>query len=115
MIDSSFATFYNDILSSSKVGSSCGIVCSSDSFHIIKTNWGAPEDFERNRDGEVELSWSIIGDALKRLMNTCNNAKTPKQVVDYLYKRFAPYERQAHLELLKWLDKKEVEYSFEVY
>lgn len=115
MIDSSFATFYDDILSSSKVGSSCGIVCSSDSFHIIKTNWGAEEDFERNSSGVVEQCWSIQGDDLIHLSKICNNAKTPDQVVKYLYQRFAGKKRLAHYELLQWLSKKDIHCYYSEY
>lgn len=106
MIDSSFATFYDDILSSSKVGSSCGIVCSSDSFHIIKTNWGAEEDFERNSSGVVEQCWSIQGDDLIHLSKICNNAKTPDQVVKYLYQRFAGKKKTSSLRVIAMVVKK---------
>lgn len=115
MVDSSSATFYNDILSSAGVGSSCGIVCGSDVFHIIKTNWGAVEDFERNSSGVVEQCWIVQGDDLIRLRKICNNAKTPNQVVKYLYSRFVVYQRMAHYELLQWIDKKGILYSFSEY
>ena len=109
------ASFYDDTGTSLKIGSSCSIECDTEAFRIIKLNWGAPEDYERNRDGEVELSWTVQGEALTRLMKTCNNAKTPKDVVNYLYQRFSPHNRVAHYELLEWLDKKEIKYYFSEY
>ena len=47
----------------------------------MKVNWGAEEDYERSRDGEVELAWVVKGEALARLKKICNNAKTPNDVV----------------------------------
>lgn len=108
-------SFYDDTVSSPKIGSSCSIVCDAKAFRIVKLNWGAPEDYERNRDGEVEMNWTIHGEALERLMNICNNAKTHKDVIDYLYQRFASEKRQAHRELLNWLDKKEIPYYYSEY
>lgn len=104
--------FYED---TSEIGSMCFIECREDAFSLIRLNWGAPEDYERDRDGEVELIWCVREDALTRLMKICNNSKTPDDVVRYLYERFAPYNRSAGEELLKWLDKKEVNYFFLVY
>ena len=50
------ATFYED---TSSIGSLCAIECSEESFILVKVYWGAEEDFERSRDGEVELSWVV--------------------------------------------------------
>ena len=105
------ATYYED---TSQFGSLCAIECSEERFLLVKVNWGAEEDYERSRDGEVELSWSVSGEALARLKTICNNAKTPQEVVDYLYQRFAPFERQAGDKLIEWLKKKSVPYYYDV-
>ena len=115
MIDSSYATFYNDTLSSPPMGSSCLIECDSDSFRLVKTNWGAEEDYERSRDGEVEMTWSISGEALARLKKICNNAKTPQEVINYLHLRFVTFERQAGDKLIEWLEKKSIPYYYDVH
>ena len=104
--------FYKD---EQPVGSMCFIECSDSAFRVVKLSWGAPEDFERNHDGEVEMSWTIQGEALARLMKTCNSAKTPIDVIDYLHEHFAIHKRQAHRELLKWFDKKGINYYYSEY
>lgn len=103
------AKFYDDGLA--KIGSMTCIECYEDAFHVVKLNWGAPEDYERNKDGEVEMSWTVKGEALERLKKTCNNAKTPEAVVEYLRERFSLYGKTAHYELLQWLDKKQISYT----
>jgi len=109
---SSSATFYED---TSSIGSKCVIRCDAEAFRIIKLNWGALEDYERDRDGEVELSWTVQGEALTKLMKICNNANTHRDVIDYLYQRFAAHKRVVHLKLLKWFDTKEITYYFSEY
>ena len=104
------ATFYDD--APAKIGSMTCIECYEDAFRVVKLNWGAEEDYERNKDGEVELNWTIKGEALERLKKTCNNANTQDAVVDYLKERFARYGRLAHYELLKWLQEKQIPYSY---
>lgn len=81
----------------------------------MKVNWGAEEDFERSRDGEVELSWVVKGEALARLKKVCNNAKTPNDVIQYLHERFASFERQAGNKLIEWLEKKSIPYYYDVH
>jgi hypothetical protein len=104
------AEFYDD--APVRVGSMVCIECYEDVFQVVKLNWGAEEDYERSRNGEVEMSWRVIGDALERLKKTCNNAKTPEDVVEYLKQRFAPYGKTAHYELLHWLEKKQIMYYY---
>lgn len=106
------ATFYED---TSSIGSMCAIECSEERFLLVKVNWGAEEDYERSRDGEVEMTWSVSGEALARLKKICNNAKTPNDVVQYLHERFAPFEHQAGDELIEWLEKKSVPYYYDVH
>ena len=105
-------TFYED---PDPIGSMCAIECSEDSFILVKVNWGAEEDYERSRDGEVELSWVVKGEALARLKKICNNAKTPDELIQYLHERFAPFEHQAGDELIEWLEKKSVPYYYDVH
>ena len=104
------AEFYDD--APAKVGSMACIECYEDVFLVAKLNWGAEEDYERSRDGEVEMSWRVVGASLERLKKTCNNAKTPEAVVEYLKERFAPYGKTAHHELLRWLEKKQIMYHY---
>lgn len=104
------AEFYDD--APARVGSMACIECYEDVFQVVKLNWGAEADYERNRDGEVEMSWRVLGDALERLKKTCNNAKTQDAVVEYLKERFAPYGKTAHCELLHWLEKKQIMYHY---
>lgn len=37
-------------------------------FYIVKVNWGAEEDWERSRDGEVEMNWYFDEENTKKLM-----------------------------------------------
>lgn len=106
------ATFYED---TSSIGSLCAIECSEERFLLVKVNSGAEEDYARSRDGEVELSWDVKGEALARLKKICNNAKTPNDVVQYMHERFAPFERQAGDKLNEWLEKKSVPYYYDVH
>lgn len=106
------AKFYED---TDPIGSMCAIECSEDRFLLVKLNWGAEEDFERSKDGEVELSWVIKGEALAQLKKICNNAKTPDEVIQYLHKRFASYERQAGDQLIEWLEKKSIPYHYDMH
>lgn len=104
--------FYED---TSSIGSLCAIECSEERFLLVKVNWGAEEDFERSRDGEVELSWVVKDEALARLKKICNNAKTPEDVIQYLHERFAPFERQAGDKLIEWLEKKSIPYYYDAH
>ena len=104
--------FYED---TSPIGSMCAIECSEERFLLVKVNWGAEEDYERSRDGEVELSWVVKGEALARLKKICNNAKTPDELIQYLHERFAPFEHQAGDELIEWLEKKSIPYYYDVH
>ena len=106
------ATFYED---TSQIGSLCVIECSEERFLLVKVNWGAEEDFERSRDGEVELSWVVKGEALAQLKKICNNAKTSDELIQYLHERFAPFERQAGDKLIEWLEKKSVPHYYDVH
>ena len=104
------ATFYDD--APNQIGSMACIECYEEVFRVVKLNWGAEDDYERNKEGEVELNWTIQGEALERLKKICNNAKTPDAVVDYLKERFAAHGRMALHELLQWLEKKQIPYYF---
>lgn len=107
------ATFYDD--APKQIGSMACIECYETVFRVVKLNWGAEDDYERNKEGEVELNWAIQGEALERLKKICNNAQSPEAIVNYLKERFAPSGRQAHYELLNWLEKKQIAYKFSVY
>ena len=106
------ATFYRDI---TPIGSLCAIECSEERFLLVKVNWGAEEDFERSRDGEVELSWVVKDGALTRLKKICNNAKNPNEIIQYLHERFASFERQAGDKLIEWLEKKSIPYYYDAH
>lgn len=106
------ATFYED---TSSIDSMCAIECSEERFLLVKVNWGAEDDFERSRDGEVEMTWSVSGEALARLKKICNSAKTPDELIQYLHERFAPFEHQAGDELIEWLEKKSIPYYYDVH
>lgn len=93
----------------------CSIECSDSAFRIVKLNWGTEEDYERNRDGEVEMCWTIQGEAFARLMKVCNDAKTPKDVNTFIREHFVAYKRQVHIKLLKWFDKKGINYYYSEY
>ena len=104
------ARFYDD--APKKIGSMACVEFYEDAFHIVKLNWGTSEDDERSKDGEVEMSWTVQGEALDCLKKICNNAKTPDAVVDFLKERFLPCGRNAHREVLKWLDEKQISYTY---
>lgn len=106
------ATFFED---TAPIGSLCAIGCDELTFRLVKLNWGAEEDYERSREGEVEMTWSVSGEVLARLKKICNNAKTPNDVIRYLHERFASLERQSCDKLIEWLEKKSIPYYYDVH
>ena len=83
---------------------------------LTKIYYGADEDYARDRDGEVEMIWSVSSENLQKLKKVCQNAKTTQQVADYLTKRFADEDGKLYdFEIRQWWDKKGIEYSFWTY
>lgn len=52
-----------------------------------KINWGAEEDFERSRDGRVEMNWDLDEANTQKLM-TLMKARSGKELIYKMYRRF---------------------------
>ena len=37
-------------------------------FYMVKVNWGTEEDWERSRDGEVEMNWCFDEENTRKIM-----------------------------------------------
>ena len=37
-------------------------------FYMVKTNWGAEDDYARSREGEVEMNWHFDEENTKKMM-----------------------------------------------
>ena len=73
------ATFFED---TAPIGSLCAIGCDELTFRLVKLNWGAEEDYERSREGEVEMTWSVSGEALARLKKSAIMPRLPMMSSD---------------------------------
>lgn len=83
-------------------------------FYMVKVNWGAEEDWERSRDGEVEMNWYFDEENTRKLMlrTGTHNARDMMQA---LYQRFGKYKGDASIHIEEWCQEKEINYSYYVH
>jgi len=87
---------FRDDAANSRVGTMFAIGYQDEKFYMVKLNWGAEEDWERSRDGEVEMTWSFDEENTKKIMlrTGTHNAKDMKQA---MYERFGRQEETADI------------------
>lgn len=107
--------FYNDLNSTDenkrRVGSSFRMNCTNDRLMLMVNYWGAEMDYKLRDDGFIEMIYSVRADEFSKLKELCDNAKTSKDIVTYLYKRFFKDGKEAKRNILKWLEDNNIVYS----
>ena len=83
-------------------------------FYMVKLYWGAEEDYERSRDGEVEMNWYFDEENTKKIMlrTGTHNAKDMMQA---MYERFGKYKDFADYHIEKWCKEKEIKFEYYVH
>ena len=76
--------------------------------------WGSELDYERNRDGEVEHTYSWDEENTQKLMLR-TGTKNGKALVKAMYDRFHTHESGADCQIRKWCDSKEINYQINVW
>ncbi|MBE6229871.1 MAG: hypothetical protein E7119_04695 [Bacteroidales bacterium] len=66
---------------------------------------------ERSGIDLFETLHSIPEGELPKLMKLCNNAKSEKAIVRYIYNKFSQDGYTSYSNILKWLEKNDIEYS----
>lgn len=83
-------------------------------FQLVKINWGAEEDYERSRDGIVEMYWLFDIENTKNLMLR-TGTHDAKDMMNALYERFKCHADYADTYITKFCDEKDIKYTFRVY
>jgi hypothetical protein len=83
-------------------------------FYMVKVNWGAEEDWERSRDGEVEMTCSFDEENTKKIMLR-TGTHNAKDMMKAMHERFGKYEAFADLYIEKWCQEKEIKYDYYVH
>ena len=107
--------FFNDLesldIDRRRVGSHFWIACRRMRLTLYKNNWGSEIDYKFREDGFIETIHSIPEDEMPKLMKLCNNAKSEKAIVRYLYNRFSQDGYASYNNILVWLKENNIEYS----
>lgn len=103
---------YDD--ASKKVGTMLAIGYDNGKFYIVKVNWGAEEDRERSRDGEVEMNWYFDEENTKKQMLR-TGTRNGKDLIAEIAKRFRMHKGFVYSYITKFCDEKEVKYSYYVH
>jgi hypothetical protein len=83
-------------------------------FYMVKVNWGTEEDWERSRDGEVEMNWCFDEENTRKIMLR-TGTHNAKEMMQAMYERFGKYKDSADHYIEKWCQEKEIEYSYHVH
>lgn len=83
-------------------------------FQIVKVNWGAEEDYERSRSGEVEMNWYFDEENTKKLMLR-TGTHDAKSMMHSIYERFKDKAQMADWYITKFCDEKGIKYTFNVH
>ena len=83
-------------------------------FYEVKVNWGTEEDWERSRDGEVEMNWCFDEENIRKIMLRTGTHNV-KEMMQAMYERFGKYKDSADHYIEKWCQEKEIEYSYHVH
>ena len=83
-------------------------------FYMVKVNWGTEEDWERSRDGEVEMNWCFDEENTRKIMLR-TGTHNAKEMMQAMYERFGKYRDTADHYIEKWCQEKEITYSYYVH
>ncbi len=83
-------------------------------FYMVKVNWGTEEDWERSRDGEVEMNWCFDEENTRKIMLR-TGTHNAKEMMQAMYERFGKYKDSADHYIEKWCQEKEITYSYYVH
>ena len=83
-------------------------------FYMVKVNWGTEEDWERSRDGEVEMNWCFDEENTRKIMLR-TGTHNAKEMMQAMYERFGRYKDSADHYIEKWCQEKEIEYNYYVH
>ena len=83
-------------------------------FYMVKVNWGAEEDFRRSQSGEVEKSWRFDKENTKKMMLR-TGTRNGWDLVNAVYERFKQHKGNADYYFIRWCERKEIEYSYDVF
>ena len=83
-------------------------------FYIVKVYWGTEEDWERSRDGEVEMNWCFDEENTRKIMLR-TGTHNAKEMMRAMYERFGRYKDSADHYNEKWCQEKEIEYNYYVH
>lgn len=82
--------------------------------YLVKVSWGAEEDWERSRDGEVEINWCFDEENIRKIMLRTGTHNV-KDMMQAMYERFCKYRDTADHYIEKWCQEKEITYSYYVH
>lgn len=108
-------TFHDDAANGRvDMGTLFAIGYQDEQFYMVKVNWGAPSDWERSHDGEVELNWYFNEENTKKIMlrTGTHNAKDMMQA---MYERFGKHGAFAAMYIEDWCKEKDIEYNYYVH
>lgn len=96
------------------VGTLLAIEYRDEKFLMVKVNWGAEDDWERSKDGEVEMVWYFDEENTKKitLRTGTHNAKDMMQA---MYQLFGKYKKRADFYIQKWCKEKDIKFDYYVY
>lgn len=97
-----------------KIGSMIAIEYHNGRLSMVRVNWGDDEDWERSRDGEVELNWMFDEENTKKMMRL-TGTNTGKSLINVLYERFKQNAYDADSYIIRWCDTKGIVYNYYVH
>ena len=112
----SYSFKFNDDLEIGRieVGTLFAIGYQDEKFYIVKINWGTEWDWERSRNGKMEMSWDFDEKNTGEFMLRTGSHNT-KDMIKAMYERFGNYRDFADFRIEKWCKEKEIEYSYYVH
>ena len=82
--------------------------------HLEKVYWGTEMDYERSRNGVVEMGWFFDKENTLKLME-CTETHDARSMLETLYEMFKEHANSADEYLIRYCDKVGVKYDFRVY
>lgn len=92
------------------VGSMFAIGYQDEKFYMIKVYWGAEEDYERSRDGEVEMNWYFDEENTKKIMLR-TGTHSARDMMQEMADRFSKHGIFADRYIEEWCHKKEIKFD----
>ena len=83
-------------------------------FDMQKINWGAEIDFERSRNGRVEMNWDLDEANTQKLM-TLMKARSGKELLYKMFKRFRKHKSLADFAISHFFTENDIKVDYYVY